>query len=443
MRKRIQKSLLMIVSLALLSSYLLMTVFIYRQTLSAMKAEVEQEAAYIQAAINISGEEYLREMDDVQKETRVTRISRDGRVLYDSVQDDTTLENHSSRTEVKEALKYGSGQDIRMSDTVGREMFYYAVLLEDGTVLRVSKGMSTVWHTALWILPFMAGTGVVLAVISWFLARMQVSRLIRPINALDLENPLQTDAYEELSPLLERIDRQNKEKEKIEQMRREFSANVSHELKTPLTSISGYAEIMMNGLVKNEDIPQFSERIYNEARRMITLVGDIIKLSRLDEGSIELEKEDVDLYQLTREVVSRLALEAGKRGIRMEVVGEPVVIRGIRQILDEMIYNLCENAVKYNVTNGKVSIWVGETLQGIKVIVKDTGIGIPSEHQGRIFERFYRVDKSHSRESGGTGLGLSIVKHGAILHGADIVVDSEKGNGTKMELIFHADKGKE
>jgi len=439
MRKRIQKSLLMIVSLALLLSYLIMTVFIYRQTLSAMKEEVEQEAAYIQAAINISGEEYLREMDDVQKETRVTQISPDGRVLYDSVQDDTTLENHRSRTEVKEALKYGSGQDIRMSDTVGREMFYYAVLLEDGTVLRVSKGMSTVWHTALWILPFMAGTGMVLAVISWFLARLQVSRLIRPINALDLEKPLQTEVYEELSPLLERIDRQNKEKEKIEQMRREFSANVSHELKTPLTSISGYAEIMMNGLVKNEDMPQFSERIYNEASRMITLVGDIIKLSRLDEGSIELEKEDVDLYQLTREVVSRLSLAAGKRGVRMEVVGEPVVIRGIRQILDEMIYNLCENAVKYNVENGNVSIWVGETLQGIKVIVKDTGIGIPSEHQERIFERFYRVDKSHSRESGGTGLGLSIVKHGAILHGADIVVDSGKGNGTRMELIFHAD----
>ncbi|XCP86361.1 ATP-binding protein [Roseburia hominis] len=436
MRKRIQKNLLMIVSLALLLSYLIMTVFIYRQTLLIMREELEQEAGYIQAAVMISGEEYLREMDDVQKDTRITQIGSDGRVLYDSVQDDATLENHSSRNEVQEAFKNGTGQDIRMSDTVGREMFYYAVLLPDGTVLRVSKGMSTVWHTAFRILPFMAGTGVFLAVISWILARLQVSRLIRPINALDLEHPLQTEVYEELSPLLERIDRQNKEKEKIEQMRREFSANVSHELKTPLTSISGYAEIMMNGLVKKEDVPQFSARIYHEASRMIALVGDIIKLSRLDEGSIELEKEEVDLYQLTREIVSRLALEAGKRGVRMEVVGEPVVIRGIRQILDEMIYNLCENAVKYNVENGTVSIWVGKTLSGSKVIVKDTGIGIPKEHIERIFERFYRVDKSHSRESGGTGLGLSIVKHGAILHGARIEVESDSGKGTKMELIF-------
>lgn len=439
MRKRIQKSLLMIVSLALLFSYLIMTVFIYRQTLLIMREELEQEAGYIQAAVMISGEGYLREMDDVQKDTRITQIGPDGRVLYDSVQDDATLENHSSRNEVREALKNGSGQDIRMSDTVGREMFYYAVLLPDGTVLRVSKGMSTVWHTALRILPFMAGTGVFLAVISWILAHLQVSRLIRPINALDLEHPLQTEVYEELSPLLERIDRQNKEKEKIEQMRREFSANVSHELKTPLTSISGYAEIMMNGLVKKEDVPQFSARIYHEASRMIALVGDIIKLSRLDEGSIELEKEEVDLYQLTREIVSRLSLEAGKRGVRMEVVGERVVIRGIRRILDEMIYNLCENAVKYNVENGTVSIWVGKTLSGSKVIVKDTGIGIPKEHIERIFERFYRVDKSHSRESGGTGLGLSIVKHGAILHGAGIEVESDSGKGTKMELIFHED----
>ena len=218
---------------------------------------------------------------------------------------------------------------------------------------------------------------------------------------------------------------------------KEFSANVSHELKTPLTSISGYAEIMMNGLVKSEDMQGFSERIYKEASRMITLVGDIIKLSKLDEGSVELEKENVDLYQMTREIVSRLALQAEKHRIQVEVVGEHVECFGIRQILDEMIYNICENAIKYNKENGKVNIWVGNTLNGKKVIVQDTGIGIPKEHQERIFERFYRVDKSHSRETGGTGLGLSIVKHGALLHNAEIHVESEEGKGTKMELIFH------
>ena len=223
----------------------------------------------------------------------------------------------------------------------------------------------------------------------------------------------------------------------LENMRSTFLSNVSHELKTPLTSISGYAEIMMNGLVKSEDMQGFSERIYKEASRMITLVGDIIKLSKLDEGSVELEKENVDLYQMTREIVSRLALQAEKRRIQVEVVGEHVECFGIRQILDEMIYNICENAIKYNKENGKVNIWVGNTLNGKKVIVQDTGIGIPKEHQDRIFECFYRVDKSHSRETGGTGLGLSIVKHGALLHNAEIHVESEEGKGTKMELIFH------
>ena len=211
---------------------------------------------------------------------------------------------------------------------------------------------------------------------------------------------------------------------------------MSHELKTPLTSISGYAEIMKNGLVKPEDIGVFSERIYNEASRLITLVEDIIKLSRLDEGKVEIEKEDVNLYELTREICSRLSPQASSRNVHIEVTGEPVICRGIRQILDEMIYNICENAVKYNREGGSVAVWVGSTLKGKKVIVTDTGIGIPKEEQERIFERFYRVDKSHSKESGGTGLGLSIVKHGAMIHEAGIRVESEPGKGTKMELTF-------
>ena len=219
-------------------------------------------------------------------------------------------------------------------------------------------------------------------------------------------------------------------------MRKEFSANVSHELKTPLTSISGYAEIIMNGMVRPADIPLFSERIYKEARRLITLVEDIIKLSKLDEESVELEKEEVDLYDLTREIVSRLAPQAAQKNIHMEVTGEPVIYKGIRQILDEMVYNICENAIKYNNDNGRVTVWVGSTLSGPKISVADTGIGIPKEHQERIFERFYRVDKSHSKERGGTGLGLSIVKHGAILHGAKVNVESDEGKGTRMEILF-------
>ena len=268
------------------------------------------------------------------------------------------------------------------------------------------------------------------------LASWQTRRLIKPINELDIEHPLDNMIYDELTPLLTAMDRSNREKEEVSNMRKEFSANVSHELKTPLTSISGYAEIMKNGLVRPEDIPKFSERIYKEARRLITLIEDIIKLSKLDEESVELEKEDVELYGLCREIVSRLTPQANLRNVQVTVQGEQVVYRGIRQILDEMIYNICENAIKYNKEGGRVIVWCGKTLNGITISVADDGIGIPEEHLDRIFERFYRVDKSHSKERGGTGLGLSIVKHGAILHGAKVQVESTIGEGTRIELLF-------
>lgn len=228
----------------------------------------------------------------------------------------------------------------------------------------------------------------------------------------------------------------NRAEEEIAKMRKEFSANVSHELKTPLTSISGYAEIMKSGMVNREDMIVFSERIYKEASRMITLIDDIIKLSKLDEDNVEIERGNVDLYELSRDIIERLSMSARKRNVHVELSGEPVVYFGVKQMLDEMIFNLCENAIKYNVPDGKVSLWVGNTPQGVKVIVEDTGIGIPEDQKERVFERFYRVDKSHSKETGGTGLGLSIVKHGAIFHHAQIKVESEVGKGTKMEVIF-------
>ena len=436
MRKRIQRSMVMVLAVTLLLSYIILTLLIYNRNLSTLESEVRQEAKYIQAAINISGSQYMEEMDGVDWSTRVTQIDENGDVLYDTRRDGSTLENHSGRKEVREALATGEGEDVRMSDTVGLEMYYYALLLDDGTVLRASKSMDGLIRTALNNLPVMAGLAAVMLVLAYFLAKWQTKRLVRPIYELDLEHPLENKTYEELTPFLEAMDRQNKEKEAVSNMRKEFSANVSHELKTPLTSISGYAEIMKNGMVRPEDITLFSERIYKEARRLITLVEDIIKLSKLDEESVELEKQDVDLYELTREIISRLAPQAAQKNIRMEVTGEPVNYFGIRQILDEMIYNVCENAVKYNVENGRVSVWVGNTLDGPKVTVSDTGIGIPQEHHERIFERFYRVDKSHSKERGGTGLGLSIVKHGALLHGAKVSVDSMPGRGTRIEMQF-------
>ena len=436
MRSRIQRSMVLILSITLIVFYAIFSIILYNRNLEILESEVQQEAKYIQRAIDISGTKYLAEMDAVDWGARVTCITADGEVLYDSRRDEKDLENHSEREEVREALENGEGEDVRVSDTVGRELYYYAVLLDDGSVLRVAREMDSLVRTAFDMLPVMGGLAVLMIAFALLLARWQTKRLIKPINELDLENPLENSVYPELTPLLEAMDRQNKEKEAVSNMRKEFSANVSHELKTPLTSISGYAEIMMNGMVRPADIPLFSERIYKEARRLITLVEDIIKLSKLDEESVELEKEEVDLYDLTREIVSRLSPQASQKNIRMELTGEPVKYVGIRQILDEMVYNVCENAIKYNNDGGRVTVWVGNTLEGPKISVADTGIGIPKEHHERIFERFYRVDKSHSKERGGTGLGLSIVKHGALLHGAKVSVDSSPGRGTKIEMQF-------
>ena len=536
MKQKIQKSMMLILLVTLFPFYVIMTVILYNQNLGILEKEVQQEAAYLSSGVDVAGEEYLKKLEPMIKadeDTRLTFISQSGDVLYDS-DSSKKLENHKSRAEVKQALAEGQGEDIRMSDTVGKELYYCAIRLDDGSVLRLARPMDSLIRTAWNILPVMLVLSVIGIALALFLANWQTKRLMEPVMHLDLEHPLDNVIYPEMVPLLEAIDRQNKEKEAVANMRKEFSANVSHELKTPLTSISGYAEIMMNGLVRAEDIPGFSKRIYKEARRLITLVEDIIKLSKLDEESVviypemvplleaidrqnkekeavanmrkefsanvshelktpltsisgyaeimmnglvraedipgfskriykearrlitlvediiklskldeesvELEKEDVELYELTREIVSRLSPQCSEKKISVALSGEPVFCHGIRQILDEMIYNITENAIKYNRDGGSVSVWVGNTLDGPKISVSDTGIGIPEEHQERIFERFYRVDKSHSKERGGTGLGLSIVKHGAILHGAKVTVSSEPGKGTKIEIRFPKEK---
>lgn len=436
MRQKMQHSMVFVLTATLVIAYIFLTGIMYRQTVTTVEEEIHREADYISKAVQISGTEYLNQMDEVRANTRITWISAEGTVLYDSTEDEHTFENHKNRPEVKKAFAKGEGEDIRKSDTIGEEMCYYAEKMSDGTVLRVSRTMNSAMKSAFHILPFMIFLALIMIVTAWLLSKWQIERLIRPINTLDLENPLEQEMYPELQPLLERIEQSNKEKEAVAAMRREFSANVSHELKTPLTSISGYAEIMKDGLVRPEDMQHFSEKIYQEASRLITLVEDIIKLSRLDEGRVELEKEEVDLYELSREIISRLAPQAAKNRVRLELTGESVKYTGIRQILDEMIYNITENAIKYNNPGGKVSVWAGNTLQGNKVVVTDDGIGIPEDQIDRIFERFYRVDKSHSKERGGTGLGLSIVKHGVILHHGEVHVESKLGEGTRIELVF-------
>ena len=448
MRKKIQSSMILVIALTLIIAYAITTLVVYRQTIHIMEGEVRQEADYINVAIDTSGESYLKIMDKVHKDTRITLIDSDGNVKYDSKEDEVTFQNHKNRPEVKEALKTGSGQDIRESNTLNKEMFYYAVKLENGDILRVSKTVDTAFRTAMKVFPVMGLIAVIMLAFASALVKWQVTRLIRPINRLDLENPLENDVYEELTPLLQSIDKQNKEKDAVANMRKEFSANVSHELKTPLTSISGYAEIMKSGLVKPEDMKGFAERIYNEARRLITLVEDIIKLSHLDEGKVELERQDVDFYELTREIISRLSPQASAKKVHMELTGESVIYNGVRQILDEMVYNICENAIKYNHPSGKVTV----TLHPGKVIldassqphpadcafieISDTGIGISPEYQEKIFAPFFRVDKSRSRAMGGAGLGLALVTEIARQHGGQVKVLESNEKGSTIALML-------
>ena len=290
-------------------------------------------------------------------------------------------------------------------------------------------------------------TLIIPVVVTVFVVRTINVNIIVPINNIDIENPEQSNIDEEFSPLIEKISSQNtrilqqldhirSESQSRDKLRREFTANVSHELKTPLTSISGYAEIIRDGIAKPEDTTRFSGKIYDESQRLITLVEDIIKLSRLEESDVEVMSESIDLYALCENVISRLEVNAKKRNITLSVSGDRCVISGVLHIIEEMIYNLCDNAVKYNHDNGKVKIIIRQFIDGVELTVKDTGIGIEADEIPRIFERFYRVDKSHSKEIGGTGLGLSIVKHGALYHNASITVESKLGKGTAVKILF-------
>ena len=436
MRRSIQKSLSLILGITLLLTFVMMTVMLYRQSLEDMKEEVRQEAEYIETALEFSGQSYLEEVEAFSGPNRLTLIAEDGTVLYDSEGDATHWQNHGSREEVKQAEIKGEGEAFRKSDTFNEQTYYYARKLGDGSILRISQTTATVFSTVLGLLPAVALIAIVMLFLAYLLGRWQTLRLIRPINELDLEHPMSNEIYEELQPLLKSMENQNREKEKNEQMRKEFSANVSHELKTPLTSISGYAEIMMNGLVRPEDIGKFSGIIYKEASRMISLVDDIIKLSKLDEKSIELTKEEVDFFEMALQICERLELKAAENQIHMEVIGEHVRYVGVRQVLDEMLYNICENAIKYNRLGGSVKIWIGEAFGECRIIVEDSGIGIPEDELDRIFERFYRVDKSRSKMTGGTGLGLAIVKHIVAIHpNAKLELESEPGKGTTMRVI--------
>ncbi len=546
MNKKIFRSGFVTALLVLASSLLMIVGILFDFFERQIEEELGSEAAYISHAIEIAGSAYIHYFDNSEK--RITWINADGEVLADTSMDTGGLDNHANRQEVREALEKGVGTSVRYSDTLMEKNIYYAVKLRDGSVLRVSTTQYSVIAVLLKMLrPLLAVLAAAL-IMSYLLSRRISEGIIRPINELDLNDPLQNETYEELAPLLAKlsvqkdtiaaqlreakqkqeefrlitenmsegfliIDRQTNpltynqaaaellqigrgdngpafgsfpnfretmekalsgertesqmtlerrhynliaspvfEEEEVigavmlildvteeverEQMRREFTSNVSHELKTPLTSISGFAEIMKAGGNAEETVIDFSTSIYEEAQRLISLVGDIIKISRLDEGAAQYEREEIDLYELTGDILERLSFCAKRRNISLRRTGESVKVNGIRKILEDMIYNLCDNAIKYNKDNGVVDVIFESSDGGVKLSVRDCGLGIPSEDMPRVFERFYRVDKSHSKTVGGTGLGLSIVKHGAICHNAEVDIESVEGEGTCVSILF-------
>lgn len=442
MRQRIMIHVTVLVVLSVLFTYLAASLVLYHKYRGDMQADVIKEAEYIRYSLENVEEEYLEKDLGQLTTSRITVLTPQGQEIYDSNPEESQ-EDYKVMEEIREAGEQGSGQALRFSEMLSHQTFYYAVKLENGNILCVGKTVDSIFRTMLSSFPLLGLIMMLILALGLLYTNYQTKRLIEPVNCLDLENPLKNVVYEELRPLLRRVDQQNRqiashveELKQAEQVRKEFSANVSHELKTPLMSISGYAEIMKNGMVRQEDVPEFAARIYDEAARLSRLVQDIIELSKLDEKNGELPLEMVDLFELVQDVCRNLALPAGKKNISVSAEGVSVKIRGVRHVLYEMFYNLVDNAVKYNREEGwvKVSLKPGET--GAVFTVEDNGIGIAREEQDRIFERFYRVDKSHSRKTGGTGLGLSIVKHGAVLHHAKICLESRLGEGTKIQILF-------
>ena len=548
MNKKIFRSIFLVSALVAFCALGIIMVVLFRYFGQEQKEQLIIQTHLAAKGLENEGLTYFDQMD--LGDFRITWIDENGVVLYDNQADKETMENHKDREEVKEALATGYGEDQRYSTTMMTKTTYYAQLLEDHTILRLALVQSSIWAV---LLNMMQPIGLLLLVsliLSVVLANYLSKRIVEPLNSLNLEEPLKNDTYEELSPVLNRIEHQQRqiktqmqhlqqrkeefhaithgmeealilldhhesivsinpaarelfqtdkscmgqhiltiyrttafqevldkakatghsqttaslhgreyqfnisricredkkiglclfifditEKAKSEELRKEFTANVTHELKTPLHSIMGFSELMENGLVKPEDLTEFSGKIRKEAARLVNLIDDILRLSQLDEKN-NFTEENVDLFALMNEVTDSLSIEAGKKNIALEIKGTTAYLSGVRKLLYEIIYNLCDNAIKYSGTNSRVLLSLTQDETSLALSVKDEGIGIPKEHQSRIFERFYRVDKSHSRSTGGTGLGLSIVKHACEYHKATIELESQEGIGTTITVHF-------
>ena len=548
MTSKIMKSILSVAIAVLMASLTIITGILYPYFGSVQESQLKDELSLAASATQQLGKGYLEKLN--ADRYRLTWVNADGTVIYDSHVDAATMENHADREEIREALASGTGSSTRQSSTLTEQTIYEATQLNDGSVLRVSVSRATVLVLVLGMLRPIAIVLVIAIVLSAWLAHRMAKTIVAPLNNLNLDNPMENEAYEELSPLLHRIHAQHLEiksqlrtlqhkqnefeqitgnmKEALvlldstgrilsinpaartlfgagitcigedfltidrkqnmrlalqtareqgsadfrarengreyqfdlsridsdgnhhgmvilafditeqvnaEKNRQEFTANVSHELKTPLQSIIGSAELMENGIVKAEDAPRFVGRIRKEASRLVTLIDDIIRLSQLDDGT-DMPHEEVSLKVLSEEICETLADAAKLKGVSLEIIGEDGVVNGVRRLLYEVVYNLCDNAIKYNQPGGRVKVTVAQKSGEVLLSVQDTGIGISPEHQEKVFERFYRVDKSHSRQSGGTGLGLSIVKHAVQYHHGRIILESEQNKGTTVFVIL-------
>ena len=374
----------------------------------------------------------------VEEELRITLIGADGTVFMDTNADIGGMSNHGERPEIKQAFLTGEGQDMRKSETLEKSTFYYAMRLPNGDVLRVAKETGSILSMFMDALPLLALVAVVLFGFCALLAYFMTKSFIAPIEKVskNLEDQVEVGSYKELSPFLETIQQQHQNIIKSAKMRQEFTANVTHELKTPLTSISGYAELIESGMTGEGETRRFAKEIHRNAQRLIRLINDILQLSELDTREITLETENLNLYGMAATCVEMIKIHAESNQVQISVHGKDAWINGNRSMIEELLYNLCSNGIRYNKVNGSVEVFVEENEEGVLLKVSDTGIGISPKHQERVFERFYRVDKSRSKERGGTGLGLAIVKHIVAEHKAAISLDSEEGVGTAISVLF-------
>lgn len=437
MKKKINKMLVLIAALAILFTVILIT-FVYYDLFQ--KQMVEDLCGYHFIARSCETQEQLEKMGQQmnQSNVRMTIVDKDGSVLYDNEADASTMGNHGKRMEIMQAFVKGEGQAVRRSETLAKNTFYYAARLEDGNVIRMARDAGSVYSILQSALPSLIGTLVLLVVMSIVIAHVLTKRLIAPIEQLasNLDDSDDEADYEELTPFVTTIRQQHQDIIKSARMRQEFTANVSHELKTPLTSIMGYAELIENGMAEAEDITRFANGIRNSAARLLTLINDTIRLSEMDDGNADVVVERLNLYEMAKYCVEMMEMSAAKHEVTIELQGQECYVMGDRQQLEELLYNLCDNAIRYNNPEGKVVVEVTPMDEASVLTVRDTGIGIPKEHQERIFERFYRVDKSRSKSTGGTGLGLAIVKHIITGFEAGLELNSEVGKGTTIKVTF-------